>query len=121
MSADAPAIPAAEAAAAPAATPLHIVVATFHLKEDPELLAEFFDFMRGPHGFQLTRGRKGCRLIEVSTSADQKVMVIYERWATRSDFDEYLKFRIENGLEGLIEKFLSAAPVFQHSTLDSTF
>jgi quinol monooxygenase YgiN len=93
-------------------SPLHIVIATFHLR-DPSLADEFLDFLRLPHvGLEITRDFKGCRHVEVSVSEDKKTITLYQKWVSRSHYDAYMQFRQQEGaLRPVMEKCCATPPI----------
>ena len=97
---------------------LHVVVATFHLK-DPSLADEILNFLH--HGLDVTRGFKGCRLVEVSVSEDKKAIILYQKWASRAAYDVYMQFRREEGALGPIMAKCCAVPpiTVAHAELSS--
>ncbi len=99
-------------------SPLHVVVTTFHLK-DPSLADEILNFLH--HGLDVTRGFKGCRLVEVSVSEDKKAIILYQKWASRAAYDVYMQFRREEGALGPIMAKCCAVPpiTVAHAELSS--
>jgi quinol monooxygenase YgiN len=101
-----------------AQSPLHIVVATFHLK-DPSLADELLSFLN--HGLDVTRDFKGCRLVEVSVSEDKTAIILYQKWVSRAAYDVYMQFRREEGALGPIMAKCCAVPpiTVTHADLSS--
>jgi quinol monooxygenase YgiN len=88
-------------------SPLHIVTATFHLK-DPSLTDELLGFLN--QVLDVTRDFKGCRLVEVSVSEDKKAVILYQKWVSRAAYDLYMQFRREEGALGPVMAKCCAVP-----------
>ena len=83
--------------------PLHIVITTFHLKDDPVLVQEFLNFLS--LGLDVTRDFKGCRHVEASVTEDKKGVILYQKWVSRALYDTYTQFRQQEGaLKPVMEK-----------------
>ncbi len=101
-------------------SPLHVVVATFHLKSDPALAEEFIEFMS--RGLSVTRGFEGCRLVEVSVTEDKKDVVVYQKWQSKGHYDAYMQFRSQkNVLKPMMDKCCAIPPLTAfHADLDNS-
>ncbi|KAJ1468994.1 hypothetical protein T484DRAFT_1853378 [Baffinella frigidus] len=102
---------------------MHVVVAEFPIKEG--MMGEFCDFMKGPFGFDVTCGSKGCRTIKCYTKDNS--MGLYEEWLTEEDHKAYLEMRsqpghagFEKGFGGIVEKFFAGPPSIKHFELDES-
>ena len=80
--------------------------------------AEFLDLLLP--ALADTRAFKGCEMIETYTDQDNPdLIVLWEKWATRGDYEAYLAWRLENGMLELIGPFVAGPPRFVHlSTAD---
>ena len=62
-----------------------------------------------------TRAFDGCQLIETYVDHDNPdLIVLWEKWAQRSNQEAYMAWRAETGMMGLIGPFLSGPPRFLH-------
>jgi quinol monooxygenase YgiN len=62
-----------------------------------------------------TRAFAGCQLVETYVDQDKPdLIVLWEKWAQRSNQEAYMAWRAETGMLDVIGPFLSAAPRFLH-------
>ena len=68
---------------------------------------EFMDILHSPDGLAVTRAYKGCQLIEASISEDGSTLYLYERWDSKADHQDYLKYRTDTGLLDVLGPMLA--------------
>jgi quinol monooxygenase YgiN len=62
-----------------------------------------------------TRAYAGCKLVETYVDQDNPdLIVLWEKWAHRSNHEAYMAWRTETGMLGVIGPFLGGAPRFLH-------
>jgi quinol monooxygenase YgiN len=62
-----------------------------------------------------TRAFEGCELIEAYTDADNPdTIMLWERWATRENYEAYMAWRQENGMAEMLGPFMSGMPEITH-------
>lgn len=54
-----------------------------------------------------TRKYKGCQKVEVFVREDQSCLLLVEYWQSKELQESYLQWRIETGLVGMVEPFMS--------------
>ena len=68
---------------------------------------EFIDILHSPDGLAVTRAYKRCQLIEASISEDGDTLYLYERWDSKADHQDYLKYRTDTGLLDVLGSMLA--------------
>lgn len=64
-----------------------------------------------------TRAYEGCQLVETYVDRDNPdLIVLWEKWADRSNHESYMAWRTKTGLLDVIGPFLIDAPRFLHLT-----
>jgi len=91
------------------------------IKIKPEFRQEVFDSLKNDEdGIKLTKAHKGCVSTEGRLSADdEETIVIWERWATHQDHEDYMKMRTESGYFDKVGPKFASPPVFIHLSKDS--
>jgi quinol monooxygenase YgiN len=63
-----------------------------------------------------TRAFEGCELVEVYTDNDNPDLVIlWEKWGSRENYDAYLAWRIETGLMDALAAFMDTTTLQIHN------
>ena len=84
----------------------HTVCATFKFNDGQK--QSFLDILNGPDGLQVTRAWEGCISIDVFESSDNpNVLVIWQKWQSRSNQESYLEMRKSTGLFNEVMGLLS--------------
>jgi quinol monooxygenase YgiN len=64
-----------------------------------------------------TRAYAGCLSVETFFDQDNPdLIILWEKWAKRTDQEKYLAWRVESGMLDMIGPFLNGAPKFVHLT-----
>jgi len=60
-----------------------------------------------------TRAYEGCELVETYTdAANPDRIILWEKWAAKSNQEAYLAWRMETGMGDAIGPFMAAPPAF---------
>ena len=88
----------------------HTVSATFSFK-DSECKNKFIEFCNGDNGLGVTRSKKGCILIECYEKQDDpNTIIIWQKWESKEDHEDYVKFRHEDGSFEFLEELICSPP-----------
>jgi quinol monooxygenase YgiN len=81
----------------------HTAIAEFPC--NPGKGTELLDVLRG--ALVDTRAFEGCESIETYTDNENPdLVVLWEKWATRANYDAYLAWRMETGLMDVLAPFM---------------
>ena len=100
-----------------------IVFVEFTVKD--QAVDQVNDIMASQNGLPTTRSQKGCLSVEVLAEMDNSNhFVVIEKWESKDDQLAYLKFREEEGPEGVLAQLmplLDGEPKFIYWNIDSVY
>ncbi len=88
-----------------------LAIADFYVK--PEKSEEFLGILK--QALPDTRAFKGCEHLDTHVNQDDPGHVcLAETWASRSDHEAYLAWRMETGMMDMLGPFVTAPPKFTY-------
>ena len=88
----------------------HTVSAVFTFK-DSSSKDKFIDFCNGPKGLSVTRAYKGCQSLDCYEKEDDpNTVVIWQKWESKEDQENYIKFRHDDGSFDFLGELISSPP-----------
>ncbi len=87
------------------------ILATAEFFVKPEKSEEFLGMLKA--ALPDTRAYEGCELVETHVNQDDPGHVfLIEKWQERANHESYLGWRMETGMMGLLEPYVTAPPKF---------
>ena len=78
------------------------IIAEFHV--EPEKLSEFKEVMK--EALVDTRSFNGFIKLEIVEDVENCILYALSEWETHSHYDDYVAWRLENGLGDLLDQYL---------------